>query len=304
MSDRAGPGPAITAVIRAQSATVKASGPRCVREYQPGHCGSRGTTPNVALNPATPHREAGMRIEPPPSEPIASGTIPAATAEPAPPEEPPGTRPGSQRVRRPAVEVVVGDAAVAELGDVGPADHDRPRLEQPLQEGGRHVGLKAEQRARPVGRLDALLPDDVLDADRDAGQRTGIVTRRDPRVDRRRSRAGGRRPHLAEGVEGAVQPCDPLQESSITSTAVRRPARTSAAISTAVAIRPVLMCTSPSGTGHGCACSNAAATRTIAILAARRRDDHRTDWPARRRERRPGSTRSGASPGSTATRTA
>jgi hypothetical protein len=63
--------------------------------YQPGHCGSRGTTPKVALNPATPHSDAVIRIEPPPSEPIASGTMPAATAAPAPPDEPPGTRPGS-----------------------------------------------------------------------------------------------------------------------------------------------------------------------------------------------------------------
>jgi hypothetical protein len=37
-----------------------------------------------------PHQAAGLRIDPPPSVPIASGPRPAATAAPAPPEEPPG----------------------------------------------------------------------------------------------------------------------------------------------------------------------------------------------------------------------
>ena len=46
--------------------------------------------------PATPQNEAGIRIEPPPSVPIASGTSPAATAAAEPPDEPPGTRPVSQ----------------------------------------------------------------------------------------------------------------------------------------------------------------------------------------------------------------
>src|SRR5690349_10760809 len=39
--------------------------------------------------PARPHIEAGLRTEPPVSVPIAAGTKPAATAEPAPLEEPP-----------------------------------------------------------------------------------------------------------------------------------------------------------------------------------------------------------------------
>src|SRR5437879_12478074 len=40
-----------------------------------------------------PHQAAGLRIDPPPSVPIASGPRPAATAAPAPPEEPPGVWP-------------------------------------------------------------------------------------------------------------------------------------------------------------------------------------------------------------------
>ena len=40
-----------------------------------------------------------MRIEPPPSEPWASGSAPAATAAAAPPDEPPGVRVVSHGLR-------------------------------------------------------------------------------------------------------------------------------------------------------------------------------------------------------------
>jgi hypothetical protein len=43
----------------------------------------------VGLSPKSPQHEAGMRIEPPPSPPWATGTIPAATAAAEPPLEPP-----------------------------------------------------------------------------------------------------------------------------------------------------------------------------------------------------------------------
>jgi hypothetical protein len=39
-----------------------------------------------------PQRDAGWRIEPPVSVPIAHGASPAATAAALPPDEPPGTR--------------------------------------------------------------------------------------------------------------------------------------------------------------------------------------------------------------------
>ncbi len=42
-----------------------------------------------------PHRDAGTRIEPPVSLPIAQSHIPAATATADPPDEPPATRLGS-----------------------------------------------------------------------------------------------------------------------------------------------------------------------------------------------------------------
>ena len=58
--------------------------------------------------PTTPHRAAGWRIEPPVSEPRASGANPAATAAADPPDDPPGTRPVSCGLRvGPKAEVSV-----------------------------------------------------------------------------------------------------------------------------------------------------------------------------------------------------
>jgi hypothetical protein len=46
-----------------------------------------------------PQKAAGMRTEPPMSHPSAKGTQPAATADPDPPDEPPGVRPVFQGFR-------------------------------------------------------------------------------------------------------------------------------------------------------------------------------------------------------------
>src|ERR1700680_4726686 len=51
--------------------------------------GPSGLRARVGFNPNTPDAEAGIRIEPPPSLACAMGTMRAATAAPAPPEEPP-----------------------------------------------------------------------------------------------------------------------------------------------------------------------------------------------------------------------
>src|SRR4030095_1591928 len=55
-----------------------------------------------------PHQAAGLRIDPPPSVPRAKGASPAATAAPAPPEEPPGVWPRLARVRVAAQHRVSG----------------------------------------------------------------------------------------------------------------------------------------------------------------------------------------------------
>jgi hypothetical protein len=51
--------------------------------------GPIGVRPRVGFRPNSPQHEAGIRIEPPPSLALAAGTMPAATALLAPPDDPP-----------------------------------------------------------------------------------------------------------------------------------------------------------------------------------------------------------------------
>src|SRR5262244_2336659 len=57
------------------------------------------TRPRVGFSPTRPVHDAGMRIDPPPSSAWAMGAIPAATAAPAPLDDPPGVRSGSHGLR-------------------------------------------------------------------------------------------------------------------------------------------------------------------------------------------------------------
>ncbi len=82
--------------MRAASATVVARGPLSERPNQPPDPGSR---PGPGLMPKRPHAAAGMRTEPSPSVPWASGAIPAATHAAAPPEDPPAVRDTSHGLR-------------------------------------------------------------------------------------------------------------------------------------------------------------------------------------------------------------
>ncbi len=54
--------------------------------------GPNDVRPRDGLRPTRPLQLAGMRIEPPPSLPCATGTIPVATATADPPLDPPGVR--------------------------------------------------------------------------------------------------------------------------------------------------------------------------------------------------------------------
>src|SRR5512142_3016973 len=67
---------------------------------QPSPSGANDTRPRDGFMPNRPQQEAGMRIEPPPSLAWAAGTIPAATAAEAPPDEPPDVRARSQGLRQ------------------------------------------------------------------------------------------------------------------------------------------------------------------------------------------------------------
>ena len=68
----------------------RAMGPLVERSIQPGGVAPpAGTRPRDGFIPERPQQAEGMRIEPPPSDPVARGTMPAASAAAAPPEEPP-----------------------------------------------------------------------------------------------------------------------------------------------------------------------------------------------------------------------
>src|SRR5215212_1032278 len=88
----------MTSSSNAVSVTVRAIGPQCATVPY-GLAGHAGTRPYVGLIPASPQKLHGIRIEPPPSVPSASGTIPAARAAALPPLEPPLVRDGSHGLR-------------------------------------------------------------------------------------------------------------------------------------------------------------------------------------------------------------
>ena len=92
-------GPASTSSSAAVSRTVRPIGPDVARPTGSPYIGAELTRPRLGFRPTRPQQPAGIRIEPPPSEPCASGTSPAATAAPAPPLEPPAVRVRSQGVR-------------------------------------------------------------------------------------------------------------------------------------------------------------------------------------------------------------
>src|SRR4051812_18745167 len=92
----------ITSSASLTSATWRASGPCAdIRCASIGRSATAlplkaGMGPCVGLMVATPLQCAGQRNEPPMSLPWAMVPMPAATAEPAPPEEPPQVMSGSQ----------------------------------------------------------------------------------------------------------------------------------------------------------------------------------------------------------------
>ena len=84
-----GIGPASSDSNNRTSAIDVASGPNVERSIQSG-MGSRPITPFVGLSPARPQNAAGIRMEPPPSVAVAIAAMPAASAAPEPPLDPPG----------------------------------------------------------------------------------------------------------------------------------------------------------------------------------------------------------------------
>ncbi len=81
--------PATALISSARSSAVRAMGPGTPRVNQAATGDGEGTRPGVGRSPATLQKEAGLRSEPPMSEPSASATMPVASAAAAPPLLPP-----------------------------------------------------------------------------------------------------------------------------------------------------------------------------------------------------------------------
>ena len=111
-----------------------------------------------------------MRIEPPPSEPVAAETIPAATAAAEPPEEPPVVRSGFHGLRVIPLASVAVQGKIISSGTLviptGIAPAARRRRTTSAVCGGR----RAVAARSPGGDL-AGEGDVVLDGHRDPGQR-------------------------------------------------------------------------------------------------------------------------------------
>src|SRR5690606_19837469 len=78
----------MTSSATALSATVRVTTPEV--DAATIFCARLGMRLRLGLSPTSPLQDAGMRIDPPPSDACAIGAMPAATAAPAPPEDPPG----------------------------------------------------------------------------------------------------------------------------------------------------------------------------------------------------------------------
>ncbi|MGX1091928.1 hypothetical protein RKD47_002609 [Streptomyces albogriseolus] len=190
------------------SPAVRVRTPGAARPVRSGE----GNRPPVTFSPSTPHHAAGIRTDPAPSEPVAHGTSPAATATAAPAEDPPGVRSARHglTVRPPAPSPQVCH------GVPGPGTDVAPTATAPAASS----GSAARRPCRPLtatgtpasgGRSPAAIRASTSAARRSASS---------PHTSRNAHSSGSARAIRASA-------------SATTSTARRAPARTAAAISRA-----------------------------------------------------------------------
>ena len=86
--------------MAAESRTVRLTTWWTVKPMAPSVTSQMGVRSRVIFIPTSPQLAAGMRMEPSPSEAWAIGTMPAAVAEAAPPDEPPEMWSGFQGLRQ------------------------------------------------------------------------------------------------------------------------------------------------------------------------------------------------------------
>src|SRR5262249_37785291 len=162
---------AIAFIMTAASRTVRASGQTWATSSLPPAAGYIGTRAKVGLRPTSPQKLAGMRIEPAPSEPSASGANPAATAAAPPPVEPPGVRVGSQGLRDSPKSRLSVEPRPADRGKLGAPDEDRPGPPHPGTTRGSPGRDKAPHQTRAVRGALPGRPQVVLDRDGHAVKR-------------------------------------------------------------------------------------------------------------------------------------
>jgi hypothetical protein len=84
--------PDTTSSQSAVSIVWRVTDPATLSPYQCSSAPESGTRPRWVLRPTRPQHAAGIRIDPPPSVATPAPTMPAATAAPEPPLDPPGVR--------------------------------------------------------------------------------------------------------------------------------------------------------------------------------------------------------------------
>ena len=193
----------------AASATVRAIGPGTARPASLSTPEPAGTSPRDGFSPTRPHAAAGIRIDPPPSDPGANGSSPAATATAAPPLDPPAPSAVSYGLRAGGATSGLGVARAART----PGVFVLPRLTPPARRAratssSDSSGMNARQQpgAELGGHPRAL--DEVLVGERQSPQRRAWAApplQHPARLDRR---VGG---HRDEGAEPAVEPLDALK---------------------------------------------------------------------------------------------
>ena len=124
-----------------------------------------------------PHRAAGWRIEPPVSVPSAHGALPRGHGRRAAAGRAARHAGAVPRVERRAVGGVLVRRAHRELVLVGLAQQRGARLRQPAHDRGGVGRAVALQDPRARLRRHALGAEEVLDRERDAGQRTSVLAR-------------------------------------------------------------------------------------------------------------------------------
>ncbi len=164
--------------------------------------------PWVTLSPKVPHTAAGTRTDPPVSVPIEIGVIPAATAAPEPPEEPPAEVSVSQGLRTLSPVLVLRVEPEGPLVEVGTSDDHRPGLLQTGDAGSavrRHFGVER----RPACGDPTSMVDEVFQPDGDSGQRPDVLALLHFLIDGGGSLQGALvidRDECVDGVLGGVSP--------------------------------------------------------------------------------------------------